>query len=365
MKLTTIITLLALSPTASLPAIAADGPECATDQLAALASTLKLPASGLDTINASHNGRPLSIGLDSQGRVDHIGYTIFSQRQREILDPHIVNFIERYALLADVGPQRSTAEKQMLEDGVSLKGCRLNNLAATVGGNDIALSVQNLYGRTFKVMWHNGDNRDVTMEFPLSYDLLSGCDIDESERRLPDEISRFKPDTTAVTIIPAELRLDSLTNVLATPPETYFAPGLTSSRYYDEFEGEIDPLYDLDFPALTMANLLTGTDIPNDFTITARLRCYNYREELIRQPLSRFVGYFIAQGCKPYFGVISAADGKITGEVLYVNHDLGYCHAIKATLDEKGLINRDGTITARMVSYIPVSRISNIFDEFK
>jgi hypothetical protein len=363
MRLSAIISLLALLPAAWLSAIAADLPECTTDQLTNIASVLKLPVSGLDTLQVSYNDKPLSIGLNSRGCIDHIGYTIFTPDQRNILGKQIVDFIERYSLLADIPPRRNTVEKQMSEDGVILDGCKLNQLATTVGGADIALSVENLYGRTYKVVWNVAEGKKVTMTFPLSYDLLSGCDLDESERRLPEQIFDFQPDSTAVRIIPADMQVDPTTNLLVSQSETYFTNGLTSSRYFEEFEGEIDPLYSLDYPVETMANLLTDTDLNNEFEINIKLRCYNYQDVFMFLPLNRFVGYFLAQGCKPFFGVISADNGTIVGELVYVNRDLGYCHALKVTLNEKDLIERRGILQARMVSYIPVSRILNIFDD--
>lgn len=350
-------------PTACLSTLAADVPECTTDQLTNIATVLKLPSTGLDTLQISFNNKNVSIGVNSHGCIDHIGYTIFTPDQRNVLGKQVVNFIERYSLLADILPRRNTIEKQMSEDGVTLEGCKLNQLPTTVGGANIALRVENLYGRTYKVVWNVTEGKKVTMTFPLSYDLLSGSDIDERERRLPEQIFNFEPDTATVRIIPAEMQVDSIKNILVSQSESYFTEGLTSSRYYEELDDEIEPLYSLDYPAETMANLLTDTDIYNEFDINVKLRCYNYQKVYMFLPLNRFVGYFLSQGCKPYFGIISADGGKIVGELVYVNRDMGYCHALKVTLNEQDLIDRQGIIQARMVSYIPVSRIINIFDD--
>jgi hypothetical protein len=371
MKFTALIATLTLLPTVALSAIAADVPEsianvpvCATDQLTEIAKVIKLPTERPDTLQVRYNGRNVSIGLDNRGRVDHIGYTIFNPDQRKLLGSEIVNFIERYTLLADIAPWKGYVEKQMMEDGVNLEGCRLNKLADTVVGDDTAISVENCYGRTYKVVW-NMPQKKVTMEFPLSYNLISGCDIDECERRLVQQLLEFNPDTTAVCVIPTDLQVGSVSEILVTPSDSCYVAGLTSTRYYEDVEDDIEPLYNLNYPIETMANLLTGTDIDSEFVISVKLRCYNYHDEFFNLPVNRFVGYFLAQGCKPFFGLISDEDGAIVGELVYLNRDMGYCHVLKVNLIENDLIERGGVITARMVSFIPVSRIANIFDELK
>lgn len=358
--------IIALWPaTISLSAIGADTLAYTTDRLAAIGHQLGLHPL-VDAANArfSYNGLPLTLRTDSKKRVEHIGYKLFAPLQRNPMMAPALDFVERYTLEASLPlPRMKTLEKQLLEDDVTLRGCTLATLPTMSADTTLSVKVENLQGRRYRVTWVKGTKESHSIEFPLNHDLLSGCDIDESERRLPPEIQSFKPVLDTST--PPELHLDETLGLYVTPSGSYFVDGLTSARYYEEYEGELEPLYDLDFPAHTMANLLTGTDLENGFDFEVKFRKYNYQTERFTVPVSQLVGYFISQGCQPYFGVIKLADGEIVGESLFVNERMGYCHAMKISMRERDLIDRGGVMQARLVSYIPVSKISNIFDEFK
>lgn len=336
-----------------------------TDRLEAMGRLLGLKsvnADGIDTLLYGH--RPVAVATDGYGRVSHLGYRLFSRSQREAVKSPAFDFVERYALEAALPMQRmKTIDKQLLEDDVNLTGCTLQSLPGLSVDSTLSVTVSNIDGRRYKVSWLKGDSPAHSIEFPLSYDLLSGCDIDENERRLPSEIKAFRP--VLDTAVPSGLTLDENLGVYVTPHGSYFLDGLISARYFEEYEGEMEPLYDLDFPAHTVANLLTGTDLDNQFDVNVKFRRYDYKIDNFTVPVSQLVGYFISCGCRPYFGVIKLEKGEIVGESLFVNPALGYCHAMKITMRESDLINRGGKIDARLVSYIPVSKITNIFDEFK
>lgn len=367
MKISRLISLILLLWPAviTLSAMDADTVVYTTDRLEAMGRALGLKSvksPAIDTI--AYNKLPVVVSIDANGRVSHVGYKLFSRSQRGVIATPAFDFVERYTLEAALPMERMrTLNKQLLEDDVNLTGCTLQTLPRLSSDTTLTVSVNNINGRRYRVNWLKGAKPSHSIEFPLSYDLLSGCDIDENERRLPLEIKAFTP--TLDPNIPPELNLDETLGFYLTPGGSYFLDNLTSTRYFEEYEGEMEPLYDLDFPAHTVANLMTGTDIDNDFDIKVKFRKYDYKIDNFTVPVSQLVGYFLSQGCQPYFGVIKMDGGEIVGESLFVNHQMGYCHAMKITMRERDLIDRGGEINARLVSYIPVSKITNIFDEFK
>lgn len=348
-----------------LSAMDADTLVYTSDRLEAMGRLLGLDSAVSENIDTLvYNRLPVAVSIDSVGRVNHLGYKLFSRSQRGSLTSPAFDFVERYTLEAALPMERmKTLEKQLLEDDVNLTGCTLQTLPRMSVDSTLNVSVSNINGRRYRISWLKGTRPSHSIEFPLSYDLLSGCDIDENERRLPTEIKAFNPRLD--TSLPPELTLDENLGFYVTPHGSYFLDGLTSARYFEEYEGEMEPLYDLDFPAHTVANLMTGTDLDNQFDINVKFRKYDYKIDNFTVPVSQLVGYFISCGCQPYFGIIKLENGEIVGESLFVNPSQGYCHAMKITMRESDLINRNGKIDARLVSYIPVSKITNIFDEFK
>lgn len=95
-----------------------------SDLLSQMAESLQMKAV-LDTLSdgsyiaqQSYKSHPLSI-IVSGGEVEHIGYSIFSKEMRAIAPSPVYNFLERYALQANLPLKRTkSVERQLYEDDV-------------------------------------------------------------------------------------------------------------------------------------------------------------------------------------------------------------------------------------------------------
>ena len=70
-----------------------------------------------------------------------------------------------------------------------------------------------------------------------------------------------------------------------------------------------------------------------------------------------------AQGCTPFFGIISQEPGKVVCELVMQNESLGYAHVMKFEFDPAILVDRQGTMSARLNSYVPISNVKSLFHE--
>ena len=95
-----------------------------SDLLSQMAESLQMKAV-LDTLSdgsyiaqQSYKSHPLSI-IVSDGEVEHIGYSIFSKEMRAVAPSPVYNFLERYALQANLSLKRmKSVERQLYEDDV-------------------------------------------------------------------------------------------------------------------------------------------------------------------------------------------------------------------------------------------------------
>ena len=121
--------------------------------------------------------------IKDKGIVEHIGYSFFSAEERRLTGPVVCNFLERYALEADLPfKKEKTLDTQLLEDGVVFCQGSLSTLKALCPGGHGVLEIHNISHSRYIFKWQGGQ-----MLFPSDVDLLTGRDMRENGRRLPQE----------------------------------------------------------------------------------------------------------------------------------------------------------------------------------
>lgn len=122
-------------------------------------------------------------------------------------------------------------------------------------------------------------------------------------------------------------------------------------------------LYSEDMPVESMANLVTGTDIDDSISIEILLVKYGYRTEQFTVPLRQWIAFYLAEGCQPYFGVISRDSNEVVCELIMHNELFGYAHVMKLTFNPIIIAQRKGIVKARLNSYVPINNLKSLFDE--
>lgn len=274
-------------------------------------------------------------------------------------------FAERLASAAATGEiAGKNIEAFMHEEKIAMLEGSMGELLTlsrdTTSGMDVTL----FEGKRYAVSFYSGDSRTVTISYPADYQLIMGVTMMEVEDRLAGNI-------LGMPLLPAQptpVSADFLQQVGTSPiyvlaGSSYMLPGLNSNRYYvREEDGSFVLLYSEDFPLETMANLTTG-ELSQSIDITVTLVKYGYRTETFTVPLRQLVAYCRAEGCTPYFGVISQEKDNVVCEVVMHNEELGYAHVMKLSFDPALLGSKNGVGTARMNSYIPLSNVKAMFGE--
>lgn len=344
-----------------------------TDLLTSMAESLELSAQ-LDTLKNGcyksqffYKNRPLNVCVRNN-RVSHIGYLLFSDRQRQALNSPVYDFLERYTLAADLPlARKKTNNKQLVEDDINFTKGTFASITKLVGDTTLNLSIDNLNNKRYKVSWYKEKELFCSVDFPIGYDLLHGTEMIENERRIVEDIMH----NPLPAIQPSTVKRDQLlstwqSNYFILPGESYYVDQLNTNRYYEKLsDGHFKLIFNQRYPLESLANLLTTLELENDFQLSVRLKKYDYNEENFNVSLSQFISYFLQQGCVPYFGVMSYEDTIAVCQLVMRNSDEGYCHVMKLTFDVEQLIDRKGKMVVRMNSFIPTSKIKYLFEELK
>ena len=313
----------------------------------------------------SYGGLPLSIRIHN-GEVCHIGHLVFRKEFRDLEPLPIYDFIERYTLEVRIPYERiKPVAKQIEEDEIVFTAGSFELLCSLYDVPDIRIDRQD--GRYYTVTWSSEDNILCSMNFRNVFELLNGSQMDENERRLPQSIQTH---TVSISLPDSVKREDLIAtwmnNCFILPGDSYYTDKMTSNLYYERVEEEEDSfrlLFTPVFPVESLANLFCTSDIDNDIILDINYRKYGLTGENFKVSLDKWTDYCIQEGCTPYFGVMEDNDELIVCSIIMKNIDSGYLHLLKADVPRSVVKNPEGEIKARLVSYIPHSRIRNLFDE--
>lgn len=344
-----------------------------TDLLAHMASSMQI-TDRLNTLKdgmywrwGMFKGNPVTV-IVKNNQIEHIGYALFTPGQRETFSSPVYDFLERYSLEIDLPLKREkTVAKQIAEDGISFGKGTFSSLRILLNDTTCNINIINNDGKHYIVCLSKKDSVFCNVQFPISYDLLRGSAMLENERRIGQEIARSSLTGRKKTVVSRnELLPTWQSNYFILPGESYYTDELNTNRYYEQDEnGDFRPVYRAKYPLESIANLLTGCEIDNQYMIDIHLKKYGNKEETISVPLDRWINFCLNNGCKPYFGVISYDGNFAVCEVIMRNVAYGYNHVMKVTFDVSQLETRKGIIQARLNSYIPSSRIKYLFDEIR
>lgn len=310
---------------------------------------------------------PVTI-IVNNGEVSHIGLSLFTTFQRQFFDEKICNFLERMALAAEIPDFYGIAFSQYLRDEkIEMLEGNWKDLKSIMTDTSYIFQSTLVDGKNYINCWYTPDahERFITLTYPADYHLISGYSMTESEDRLYDDICCtriqdtmcFEPDSTLLQRIGNSL-------VYLFRGDIYFLPELNSNRYYvADTLGKFGLLYSEDFPLESLANLVTGIEIENSFVINVKLVKYGFLVDEFTAPLTTWLSYCIQSGCTLYFGVISQKEKEIICEFIAQNEAFGYCHVMKFTIDPSLIESREGSMQARLNSYVPMSNVKALFSE--
>lgn len=310
-------------------------------------------------------GFPLSVRIRNN-EVCHIGHLIFKKELRDLEPLPIYDFIERYTLEIRIPYERiKPVEKQIEEDEIIFTAGSFELLCSMY---DVpVIDIDRLDGKYYSVTWSSNGNILCSITFRNSYELLNGSEMAENERRLPQSLRSHKPSVAKKDSVKREdLVATWMKNCFILPGESYYTDQMTSNLYYERIDEERDAfrlLYNPVFPIESLANLFCTTEIDNDITLDVNYRKYGFQEDYFKVSLKQWTDYCIQEGCIPFFGILEDNDDMMVCSVIMKNNDCGYLHTLRVEVPREVIIEPKGEIKARLVSFIPHSRIKNLFEE--
>lgn len=300
-------------------------------------------------------GTPVTI-IKEKGIIEHIGYSFFSADERLLTGPVVCDFLERYALEADLPVKRDkTIDTQLLEDGIVFNRGSLSSLKTLCPGGHGILEIHNISYSRYIFKWQDGQ-----MLFPSDVDLLTGRDMKENGRRLPQEIQSAIFTEQIQSPESTEIRDDG---IAVCRDDYYYFPSLSADTF---FTGDnMEPINNILFEKETVHNLAAGLIRDSEITLDISMSTYGLKRTYFTTGINSIAAYAASTGCKAYSGVISMNQDEIEALVIYRNKAASYNHILRLQIPHSALAAGEGKGRARLTPFVPTHSIKYLFEEIQ
>ncbi len=353
---------------------AGSSPRLANRKLAQL--TERMPGMdwpGRDTIMPYEllpGDKSLVVRYNHKGEVEHLGISLFSPETKGMLDKSICDFLERLFLELTLEETNENVKRKLVEYHIRL---RYNGFA--IGENIFSSMRKMLSELTMPVnftiryekkhglaSWTLNQDRQLSVLFPMSKELIDGMDKSESDQLLYDRLSqaevphRFYPEESV-----READLEKRGNIYLRPGSYFLIPALTSDMYYMKEAGKLIPLFSADMPGESLQSLFHTYTQGKGKRLLITHRQYGHFTPEIELPINDFLTLF-----EKDFDIFSAAGKNRKGEwevMVVIRHKvLNYIHLLRAKVDDKGLMADPLLLKADFYSNIPQHYIKSLFN---
>lgn len=331
-----------------------------------IATSLQL-SSKIDTLRNgtftfTYQSKPIKVCID-KGRICHIGYDIFPEMFHNLSRSAIYDFIERYLLELNLSIGKvKDANTRMKQDGVNFYRGNIGMILSLIGNKDLNIQMEELDGKICKMTLASGQETCI-LSFPIEYDLLHSTDMLESERSIVEDLSLSANDLLNIEYPDTSLLVSLPNGLFAIEGGSFYTEQLSGNQYFAISKGALFAVYDKAYLEESLANLFSGLIPENQYKIRIRLIKYNYQSEDLYLSLNQWIRFCQDSHCQSFLGLIGTKNEVAECEWIMKNEEEGYCHVMRVYVPLEQWEHKTDEISIRLNSYIPISKIKNLYEE--
>lgn len=309
-------------------------------------------------------GQKLTVRIDKNGKIEHIGLPLFNQYIRVLQPSPIYDYLE-YAVLDQ--------KYHISENNLQLQQLKfrkgdwkdLQNIADT-----LRCIINNVEDKFYEVIWSDNEKEVVSVNFPINYELLANSKRKDILEKFVNSLQQYEASTRySQKMDSAKLKSYEKKGLYVQVGESYTIPSINTNTYFRKAQRTNDGygyewLLDKNFPSETLANrLLSPGSFPDDPAMVVTCFLYNHRKVTIPTTLANWMGLCSEGGCRPYYGFEKNNQGKLTATLIMRNRDSGYDHILTVTCQQEQLEDKALQLEAKAYLYTPSSNVSDLFYE--
>ena len=290
------------------------------------------------------NGLSLTVHQTEQ-TIDHIGLYLFTEEMRQMGKSPVFDFLERYFLQLKYPPRAKSMSNMIRDDEFRFLMGNLGTVDSLRLTDEFSFNYDN---RCYQAVWKRNGTVQLSVSFPVEYELISGENKTEAEDNLPADIR-----STSI-VIP--------TGKPVVRKDHYLLESITNRLYLSK--GQL--VSSVRHPAESAANIMLSLQTEGDYHIRITQVSYGFKKKVFEVPLKQWIAFCQSHGCELYFGIQNLSDsGDVDGVVMAVNAAENYNHVLTVHIPIEAVEGKCGTVEARLYPYVPTHNVLDMFATYK
>jgi hypothetical protein len=319
-------------------------------------------------------GKSLVVKYNDKNEVVHLGVSLFSREMKEMINLPVCNFIERFLLeltqqktASDVSKKldeyRVTLEEKTLTGNSNLSPAALQSVLNRMKPS--AHFALRQTGDNYTALWKLSDYEAVIMSFPVSRELIFGTNKKESDETLSELLPTnccSEAQKQAIRFRADEMKANPYNaRIFERKGNIFTLPQLNSDICcFRNDRGEFSPVYDADYPAVSLKNLFLLPQMNTSLQLHIKHRQYGNFTPEFEMNLSDFICFFQTES-DIYCHVENAEREALKVTLIIHNKNFGYIHLLSVTTAAAAVFRDNEILQAEFYSNIPQHNIKNLF----
>jgi hypothetical protein len=315
---------------------------------------------------------PLRVEYDKTGMVYHLGIYLFpdSLKKHSLTKP-LFDFQER--LFLEVFLQGSEEKaRQLLGEykvfwldrslvlgaGTFFSSLEESLRLASTKDIEIVMTKDSL---RWTSLW-NAKNSNFVLRFPANFDLINGCDKNESEQWIAKQLQSFKCESFSTSTMAANIEGFELSSksLYVRLGQNLFIQNMNGNLYF-----EFRMVFDRKHPEESIANLFNNPDqqLTKDFDLQVRQVMYGAESQSYKIKLSDFQ-CFMGDDYNVFTGIEKCTSDAVEFSVIYKSKFYNIWHLLYVQTTPKALFTKSEALKATFYSFIPNQNIKNLYKDY-
>ena len=325
-------------------------------------------------------GKSLIVNYNSNGEINHVGVSLFSNEAKLLINLPVCNFIERILLELVLEEKKKNAgeliyryKMQITHNGNDYGQNHFNSLEAALDH----ISIPSRFGlrkesEKFSAVWEFNQSDQFVFTFPASRELIFGTDKKESDEILNktlfggDRLCLEQEGEIDDVISEEDVKFNSEKEIYVRTGSELILAILNSNTYYKKDGDTFELLFSKEYPAESLANLIQKNfrykELNHKLHITHKL--YGNFSPDFDISLKELLCFF-SDDYNVFTAVTSANEKELKLTAVFQNKDYNFVHLllIKTQIDK--IFLKDGVLTADFYSNIPQHSIRSLMGNSK
>ena len=273
----------------------------------------------------------------------HIGQKLFSEDLRNMDNPPIFDFLERYFLQLKYPPTGRTAQTLAQDNQFKFLVGSIKTVNELLPSDGFSYSYDN---HLYLAHWKRNGQPILSVSFPVEYELISGENKIEAENNLMADVKS--------TVVPEQSKNTATGS-------HYLNKNISSKLYYQRGKLILSDRH----PAESIANMMLSFQMPGSFDVNITQISYGFRKTMFTVPLHQWIAFCQNSGCQLYVGFEDMNTFDAFRAVVFaVNEAENYNHVLTVDVPIELIRDQKGSIEAKLYPYVPTHNVRNLFANY-